>query len=168
MFERIHSLLKRLEWDQVVLIDGKIVGWCLSCHRPRYDQGAVTSGHGSACELKACLDVLAKAKENEQKESKDVMLTDKLDKLIMHHELERDMSHGDPWSAEHAKWAADLRAMKEQHNETLQAVRLLTEYAQDVYILPVKHDREAAIQAGLAVLAKAEESKSRKPEVQNE
>lgn len=66
LIERIHRLLTQLEWCRMIR-DGrtpKRIETCPSCHRSRYDQGAEQGGHAFLeCELKACLDELAKIKE---------------------------------------------------------------------------------------------------------
>ena len=84
------------------------------------------------------------------------------DKLIRHHEYQASL-----WGPEthahknHANWAAQLRAMKEEESEALQACRDFLHA-----VLPWKPRDYAnryflknAIAAGKAVIAKAEESK---------
>ena len=66
MLERIHTLLKWLEWSRhVILAGGGMVETCPRCQRPPRDSGAVPGGHAADCELKACLDAIAREKSHE-------------------------------------------------------------------------------------------------------
>lgn len=95
------------------------------------------------------------------------MTTDELDKLIAHHEFQKTMWGQSPIAAEHCKWEADLRAMK----QVFGTLRNLQEAAVGVLVLrdvPVGRDArdvtfeqlEDAANAAKGMLAKAEENKS--------
>ena len=68
MLERIHKLLKQIEWRRYVTSgEGITISTCPSCRRPRYGQFEQAGGHAPDCELKACLDELLVTKAEETK-----------------------------------------------------------------------------------------------------
>lgn len=66
MRERITKLLRRLEWSSTQCKPGGIWGpSCPSCRNFANDfRGRKVGKHTPDCELKACLDMLAKAEES--------------------------------------------------------------------------------------------------------
>lgn len=116
MIERINKLLKQIEWRRYVTSrEGITISTCPSCHHPQFGQYEQAGGHASDCELKACLDAI---------ESEEPMTNDELDRLIAYHEFQTS-----PTAPEHRKWAAGLRAMKNQELERINKLVKRLEWA---------------------------------------